>query len=93
MSDSIEMHAIVSGNVQGVGFRATTCSIANELRLFGTVRNLEDGSVEIVAQGNEKQLLALISRLKSFLGESQIDHVKQTFRPVAVIQNRFVILK
>lgn len=93
MSDSVEMHAVVSGNVQGVGFRATTCSIANELRICGTVRNLKDGSVEIVAQGHEKQLLALISRLKSFFGESEIDHVEQKFRPIEVIHNRFVILK
>jgi acylphosphatase len=57
------IHAIVKGNVQGVGFRATAFEIANQLKIKGTVSNLSDGSVEIIAQGEEKQLEELIKRL------------------------------
>lgn len=46
------IHIIVKGLVQGVFFRAYTQQIATELGLTGTVRNLTDGSVEIVAQGD-----------------------------------------
>jgi acylphosphatase len=46
----------VSGIVQGVFFRANTVSVATRLGLKGFVRNLPDGSVEIVAEG-EKELL------------------------------------
>ena len=50
------LHAIVSGTVQGVFFRANTVSVATKLGLKGYVRNLPDGSVEVIAEG-EKELL------------------------------------
>ena len=45
-----------SGQVQGVGFRATTREIAARFRITGTVRNLPDGRVELVAEGTEIEL-------------------------------------
>ncbi len=48
---SAAFHAIVVGRVQGVGFRYSACAKAGELRLGGWVRNLDDGSVEVVAEG------------------------------------------
>ena len=44
-------HIIFIGRVQGVGFRFTVHSIARRCELTGFVRNLLDGSVEMVAQG------------------------------------------
>lgn len=64
MLELIEMHAIVSGRVQGVGFRWTTHSFARELGLKGTVRNLNNGTVEIIAQGERDKLDKLVSQLK-----------------------------
>ncbi len=55
---------IVYGIVQGVFFRATTRDVASKLGLRGTVRNLHDGSVEIIAEGYEKELNTLISFVK-----------------------------
>lgn len=52
----LRLHAIVSGTVQGVFFRANTVSVATKLGLKGYVTNLPNGSVEIVAEG-EKELL------------------------------------
>ena len=51
--------AFVSGHVQGVGFRWWTRSRALELGLVGHARNLEDGRVEVVAQGPTQALDAL----------------------------------
>jgi acylphosphatase len=62
-----EMHAIVKGNVQGVGFRALTRYHAMDLGLKGTVKNLHDGTVEIYAQGSRRRLEDLIQKLKSEL--------------------------
>lgn len=51
----------VEGRVQGVFFRAHTQEKASSLGLTGWVRNTEDGGVEAVAEGNKKDLEALIS--------------------------------
>ena len=49
-------HAVVIGRVQGVGFRYSACARAGELRLGGWVRNLDDGSVEVIAEGAAEKL-------------------------------------
>lgn len=46
----------IYGQVQGVGFRFFTRRKAIQLNLTGSVRNLADGSVEVVAQGDEAQI-------------------------------------
>lgn len=50
---------VVRGVVQGVFFRATTQQAAQRLGLTGWVRNLPDGSVELVAHGEEPRLAEL----------------------------------
>lgn len=54
------VHAIVSGRVQGVGFRAATHRHASELDLTGWVRNQPDGTVEFEAEGSRENVDALI---------------------------------
>lgn len=50
------VHILVNGRVQGVWYRASTCREAQRLNLSGWVRNLEDGRVEILAQGSEAEV-------------------------------------
>ena len=47
-----------SGNVQGVGFRYTAKSVATGFEVTGTVRNLVDGRVELIAEGDKTELEA-----------------------------------
>ena len=47
---------IVTGRVQGVGFRYETKRVAEQLRLSGWVKNLPDGAVEVVATGDPQKL-------------------------------------
>lgn len=54
------VHIKVYGRVQGVFFRAYTREIAQELNVRGWVRNCEDGSVEIVAEGEREKLEQLV---------------------------------
>lgn len=53
------LHAIVHGRVQGVGFRATAIDEARRLGLAGWVRNRQDGTVEVLAEGSEAKLRLL----------------------------------
>ena len=46
----------IKGNVQGVGYRYAAYQKANILGVKGTVKNLEDGSVEILARANPPQM-------------------------------------
>ncbi|SER11531.1 acylphosphatase [Gracilibacillus ureilyticus] len=59
-----EFHLIVEGKVQGVGFRYFTQSTAMENNITGWVKNLEDGSVEIVAQGEENDIHTFIDKVR-----------------------------
>ena len=58
------VHIFVSGRVQGVFFRANSKHFAEKLGLTGWVRNLEDGRVEIVAEGEEEKLREFVALVK-----------------------------
>jgi acylphosphatase len=69
----------VHGKVQGVGYRYNALKIAQSLDVTGFVRNLPDGTVEIVAEGSDEQLNALIDwahRGPSGAEVTQVDVVK-----------------
>ncbi len=57
--------AWVHGRVQGVGFRYSTQVEARTLGVLGYARNLDDGSVEVLAWGEAEQVEALIAWLKA----------------------------
>ena len=54
---------IASGRVQGVGFRDFACRIGASCKLVGYAKNLSDGTVEIVAEGEEEKLADFARRL------------------------------
>lgn len=56
-------HIYYSGRVQGVGFRFTVERIALELGMTGWVKNLSDGRVELVVEGEEKELDKMMNRI------------------------------
>ncbi|GFO96233.1 acylphosphatase [groundwater metagenome] len=57
------IHAFVSGEVQGVGYREEVKRLAFGLNIFGFVRNLEDGRVEIIAEGEDKSIEEFLDRI------------------------------
>ena len=75
----IAKHIIFTGRVQGVGFRFTALNVANRYQLTGLVRNLPDGTVEVVAQGNSDDIDDCIRDIeKSFDGyirETKVEDV------------------
>lgn len=66
MTEAIKKHALIRiiGQVQGVFFRATAKTRADELNITGFVKNEDDGSVSIVAEGNEEYLLQFVEWCK-----------------------------
>ena len=66
----------VYGRVQGVFLRANTKEFCDKVRIKGYVRNCDDGSVEIVACGSERDLEKLVGWLKSSPGASRVENVK-----------------
>ncbi|MCR4409910.1 MAG: acylphosphatase [Candidatus Saccharicenans sp.] len=57
-------HALISGRVQGVAFRFFAQHVANQLGITGWVRNLYDGRVEVVAEGDREALELFLAELK-----------------------------
>ena len=69
---------IVHGRVQGVGFRYHTRIAASQLGLTGYVRNLPDGTVEIIAEGAPQSLNQLIEWAKKGSPAAEVKHVDLT---------------
>jgi acylphosphatase len=66
------------GNVQGVGFRYTTTRTANDYDVTGYVKNLPDGRVELVAEGEKKEIDAFVSDVRGRMGGHIRDVTQQT---------------
>ena len=75
MADSASLQATVHGRVQGVFFRAFVGRCARELGLAGYVRNLPDGAVEILAEGERRHLEKLLGYLKLGPPAARVDEV------------------
>lgn len=71
------LHAVVTGKVQGVYYRAWARDQARLLKITGWARNREDGSVEIMAQGEEKALERLGKILHRGSPFSRVDKIVQ----------------
>ena len=82
MSDStgeggpVRAHAIITGMVQGVCYRAETRSAAQRFRVTGWVRNLPDGSVELVAEGPPAGVERLLAWCRRGPAHARVDDVK-----------------
>lgn len=66
----------VYGQVQGVGFRYHTYTMASQLGILGWCRNLSDGSVEIVAEAGEDRLDQFLAYVKEGPMFARVDTVK-----------------
>jgi acylphosphatase len=69
---------VVRGRVQGVGYRYFALKCAEKLGLAGFARNLPDGSVEVLAEGDEQLLSDFEARLKEGPSFSRVEGVERT---------------
>ena len=69
-------HLVISGRVQGVGFRYWLQSVAIEKNIFGWVKNKISGDVEALIIGKEKKVKDLIKLCEKGPNSSNVDRVK-----------------
>ena len=69
------LHTVISGRVQGVGFRWFVIQQARPLNLNGWVKNLYNGDVEVMAEGPKPDLEFLLEKLRKGPTWSHVDHV------------------
>lgn len=74
------LEATIYGHVQGVFFRDSTRSQAQQRDLSGWVRNEPDGSVRVVAEGDERALRALLSFLEQGPPAARVERVEQEWK-------------
>ena len=67
MSDK-RAHIYYDGTVQGVGFRFSAQARATALGLKGWVKNLDDGRVEVMCEGTERDIGAFLEKMTSIFG-------------------------
>jgi acylphosphatase len=77
-----QREVIYSGNVQGVGFRYTTRSLAKGFAITGYVKNLPDGGVQVVAEGTRSEIEAFLSAIQSEMS-GYLRDFRQTTRPAS----------
>jgi acylphosphatase len=73
--DKVRVHLVIEGRVQGVFFRATALKQASRLGITGWVRNRADGSVEIVAEGEQKKIEKLIDWCRQGPPGADVHHI------------------
>jgi acylphosphatase len=83
------VHLWVSGRVQGVFYRASACERARALGLSGWVRNLADGRVEIVAEGEGEAIAAFVAWCGQGPARARVDDVEAREEPPAGVASGF----
>jgi acylphosphatase len=72
---NVRVHVLITGLVQGVGFRHWTSTRAVTLGLFGWVRNLPSGEVEAVFEGPERRVAEMIEAAHTGPGMARVEKV------------------
>jgi len=67
------INAVISGLVQGVGFRQSVLQIAQHFELGGRVKNLQNGTVELSAEGNKEMVDSFLQMVKDRFHENITD--------------------
>ncbi len=72
-------HIFVSGHVQGVYYRATTRDTAQEVGVDGWVKNLQDGRVEAVFEGDEAEVERMIEWCHEGSARADVDEIEVSY--------------
>ena len=70
LGSSLRLRQVYEGRVQGVGFRYRVSTIAKRLPVTGYVRNLPDGSVEVIVEGVQADIEEFLEEIRSGMGSA-----------------------
>lgn len=88
----VEMKCIISGKVQAVAYRAYVEVSANDLGVVGYSRNLPDGTVEVVAQGDPNTLKEFVEYLHEGSLLSEVEGVAVEWGSIKKVYDDFSTL-
>lgn len=91
MTEDQEARVVVSGRVQGVFFRASTRDVAVRWGVRGFVRNLPDGRVEAVLQGDRGAVEKVVAFMREGPPGAYVEEADIEWRAPAVIRDGFTI--
>lgn len=86
MGEPTRAHVFVSGHVQGVFYRASTRDTARDRGVTGWVKNLDDGRVEIVFEGDEEDVETMIEWCQTGSQRARVDNVDVTYEELDGIE-------
>jgi acylphosphatase len=89
--EKLRAHLIIEGQVQGVLFRHHTQRKALQLGLTGWVKNLPDGSVEAVFEGDKTRVERMVQWCHRGPSEAHVTHVSVTWQDPQETFDRFTI--
>jgi acylphosphatase len=89
--DHARAHVFVSGEVQGVNFRAATRDQARRAGVLGWVRNLSDGRVEALFEGPRAAVHRLVSWCHQGPPSSRVEHVELLWEEPTGCEDSFII--
>ena len=89
----MKKHLVISGKVQGVGFRYWLQRLAVEKNICGWVKNKTSGNVEALIVGEEKEIQELIKLCEMGPGSAKIDYVQINDYSKDYIKKDFDIIK
>lgn len=90
--DHLQLHALIEGRVQGVGFRYFVLQNAMQLGLTGWVRNTWDDKVEVCVEGSRLDLDKLAGLLRTGPGSAHVTAVKADWQPASGCFSSFMVL-
>lgn len=92
LAERQQIHILVDGHVQGVGFRYFVYDFARQKGLYGWVRNRYNGQVEIQAEGARNDLDGLLDHVRRGPGRSMVTDVKYEWLTAANLYDQFSML-
>jgi acylphosphatase len=81
MADKVRLHVLIEGRVQGVFFRASTRDEARALGLTGWTRNLPDGRVEALFEGDKRLVDNMLAWCRKGPPYAYVDRVEEEWQP------------